>query len=211
MDRNCLSCSRISSLGCRTPQGCVDRNTKAETEKRALSVAPSRGAWIEITAHTASTTALLRRTPQGCVDRNSKVSIHDILRNGRTPQGCVDRNHHEPPGANKSDVAPRRGAWIEIGAVTPALTIPWVAPRRGAWIEILRLSKQVHSRKRRTPQGCVDRNSRQFTSRYGIIRRTPQGCVDRNSEEYVQHRTPKVAPRRGAWIEILDTNQEGVQ
>ena len=33
-----------------------------------------------------------------------------------------------------------------------------VAPRRGAWIEIRELLMDANSNVRRTPQGCVDRN-----------------------------------------------------
>ncbi len=34
-----------------------------------------------------------------------------------------------------SDVAPRRGAWIETPLVSKAYVERMVAPRRGAWIE----------------------------------------------------------------------------
>ena len=58
----------------------------------STSVAPRRGAWIEIVKCQITDSEYIRRTPQGCVDRNFAEDIYEgFLR-----------------------VAPRRGAWIEI-------------------------------------------------------------------------------------------------
>ena len=64
----------------------------------------------------------------------------------------------------------------------------FVAPRRGAWIEIIgRLLLTLESR-RRTPQGCVDRNSKLHILFLFSHGRTPQGCVDRNIKTMPQPR-----------------------
>ena len=59
-------------------------------------------------------------------------------------------------------VAPRRGAWIEIWRGPTTIRLLRVAPRRGAWIEIKEDKITFDASKCRTPQGCVDRNIEQF-------------------------------------------------
>ena len=142
----------------------------------------------------------------------------------RSPQGSVDRNSDDLTDRLMVDVAPRRGAWIEINTYVFELIKLMVAPRRGAWIEISSLYRQIRLRVvaprrgawieiwavvvalyrlvSRSPQGSVDRNGFDgyFSSTY--YSRSPQGSVDRNVDhpEYVAG--TMVAPRRGAWIEI---------
>ena len=59
----------------------------------------------------------------------------------------------------------------------------------------------MHSR---TPQGCVDRNCVLiYITGNETYSRTPQGCVDRNFPSLVVVTIVLVAPRRGAWIEML--------
>ena len=54
-------------------------------------------------------------------------------------------------------VAPRRGAWIETGTATvTSLMVMSVAPRRGARIETWNPLPKGLPIQSRTPQGCVD-------------------------------------------------------
>ena len=78
----------------------------------------------------------------------------------RTPQGCVDRNLLLGKPVYLSDVAPRRGAWIEIRMKERMLILLEVAPRMGAWIEIHNHYVSTIYIDGRTPQGCVDRNTK---------------------------------------------------
>ena len=48
----------------------------------------------------------------------------------------MDRNCHQDEQGERPNVAPRRGAWIEITFIDLNYQIHAVAPRRGAWIEI---------------------------------------------------------------------------
>ena len=57
------------------------------------------------------------------------------------------------------NVAPRRGAWIEIDYGAGQAFSSAVAPRRGAWIEIDVFPYDEVIINGRTPQGCVDRNN----------------------------------------------------
>ena len=84
-----------------------------------------------------------------------------------------------------------------------------VAPRRGAWIEIRAFWPLIKIKESRTPQGCVDRNLQEHYINFAGASRTPQGCVDRNLLSLLTCRKyPIVAPRRGAWIEIINKRPE---
>ena len=50
-----------------------------------------------------------------------------------------------------SEVAPRRGAWIEIRSERRLKRLSVVAPRRGAWIEIAQ-TRQAPARRRVAPR-----------------------------------------------------------
>ena len=86
----------ISAMKCRTPCGCVDRNSKDYTAERLMYC----------------------RTPCGCVDRNNMLTVVQELGGGRTPCGCVDRNLNQMiQDASQAVVAPLAGAWIEISSI----------------------------------------------------------------------------------------------
>ena len=123
----------------------------------------------------------------------------------RSPQGSVDRNSDDLTDRLMVDVAPRRGAWIEINTYVFELIKLMVAPRRGAWIEISSLYRQIRLRVvaprrgawieiwavvvalyrlvSRSPQGSVDRNIRFGQVGWLMGGRSPQGSVDRNVED----------------------------
>ena len=133
---------------------------------------------------------------------------------------------HESSGSVTSHPSRVRGlkfsSWLSIGYRF------WVAPFTGAWIEIswtplcapLASSRTLHGcvdwnftytmfntkKERRTLHGCVDWNKG-----YGYLRefrmqsRTLHGCVDWNIIcNYLTLRLWRVAPFRGAWIEIVN-------
>jgi len=79
------------------------------------TVAPRRGAWIEIVNILRFVRFLFRSLPAG--ERGLKFCLAGKMNNGGV-------------------VAPRRGAWIEIKKSLKSTVFTNVAPRRGAWIEI---------------------------------------------------------------------------
>ena len=99
-------------------------------------------------------------------------------------------------------VAPRRGAWIEIRRGLDGIPRHQVAPRRGAWIE-MPLDRSGRGLIESLPAGERGSKSRRREPNHGHGRRSPQGSVDRNNQTRPAREQRPVAPRRGAWIEIL--------
>ena len=55
----------------------MDRNYEnQELTKVGITVAPRRGAWIEMVDITANIAQAIGRTPQGCVDRNRRCRVY---------------------------------------------------------------------------------------------------------------------------------------
>ena len=114
VDRNFFDGGYFRDTYCRSPQGSVDRNTVRDIDEIVDLVAPRRGAWIEITDIKIVDMTTSCRSPQGSVDRNDFDIDHDLQPPSRSPQGSVDRNSDDLTDRLMVDVAPRRGAWIEI-------------------------------------------------------------------------------------------------
>ena len=77
-------------------------------------------------------------------------------------------------------VAPRRGAWVETYVFGKIFSKPVVAPRRGAWVETRTVEEVLELAKKSHPAGV-----RGLKPRYSSILK-PLFLV---------------APRRGAWVE----------
>ena len=75
-------------------------------------------------------------------------------------------------------VAPRVGAWIEIGHRRLRLTAGVVAPRVGAWIEIVTRQRLVTLIIVAPRVGAWIEISDKPVDIIGFICRTPCGCVD---------------------------------
>ena len=76
-----------------------------------------------------------------------------------------------------SGVAPRVGAWIEIGVSSSFCNVAFVAPRVGAWIEIL-ASGSLHLWLSSLPVWERGLKSSAFVARLTSAGRSPCGSVD---------------------------------
>ena len=118
VDRNSKDYTAERLMYCRTPCGCVDRNLAAiaftqNFTGRTPCGCVDRNAASECRRHFA-----VGRTPCGCVDRNNMLTVVQELGGGRTPCGCVDRNLNQMiQDASQAVVAPLAGAWIEISSI----------------------------------------------------------------------------------------------
>ena len=81
---------------------------------------------------------------------------HYIPSNVAPRRGAWIETLHNIPLILKRVVAPRRGAWIETRNSSAFSNNSMVAPRRGAWIETNERRLHDEQTKRRAPQGRVD-------------------------------------------------------
>ena len=114
VDRNArrLFCRR--KIRRRPPHGGVDRNRPCIVSYIAIRSRPPHGGVDRNRSACLYGQVATRRPPHGGVDRNIEAQIVSRIIHGRPPHGGVDRNsERHARGANRINVAPLTGAWIE--------------------------------------------------------------------------------------------------
>ena len=142
-------------------------------------------------------------------------------------RGSVDRNCLLDVDAKPARQSlPAGGAWIEMAGVPETVGVGPSLPAGGAWIEIDDYIKKTHNKQVAPRRGSVDRNKNGWLKFVAEVNVAPRrGSVDRNPTvrwniRPSPCRSPQgergskwirpdisaggqVAPRRGAWIEMV--------